>query len=151
MTTKLLFLATIIVLFFVTIFHYGCSGEEKTRNNSADQTPYEQIYDEVTPQEAYALIQKNRKNENFVILDVRTTKEFTDAHIENSINIDFYSPSFGDSLTTLDKNKTYMIYCRSGNRSGKTFNKMKSVEFTRLYNMLGGIVKWKEEELPVVE
>ncbi len=150
MKKKLLYVVVIILLFLLTLFSHSCS--DKTNNNSIDENIlYEQIYEDISPQEANALIQENRNNTDFVILDVRTSGEYAEVRIENSLNIDFYSSSFEDSLAVLDKNKTYLLYCRSGNRSGQTFTKMKSMEFSRLYNMLGGILRWIEEELPVVE
>jgi len=63
--------------------------------------------------DAYTLIQKNKGNPDFVILDVRTPAEFADEHIENAINLDYYSETFRDDLNKLDKTKTYLIYCRT--------------------------------------
>ena len=50
-----------------------------------------QIIKNITPKEAYALILKNKDNQSFVILDVRTPSEFANGHIENAVNLDYYS------------------------------------------------------------
>ena len=52
-------------------------------------------------------------------------------------------------MDTLDKAKVYLVYCRSGNRSGRTLQLMEELQFTMAYNMLGGIGRWVQEELPI--
>jgi len=110
-----------------------------------------QIIENITPQEAFTLIQNNKNNPDFVIIDVRTPEEFADGHIAGAINIDYYSETFRDELDKLDKDKTYLIYCRSGNRSGKALNIMEELNFREAYNMSGGIIEWKAEGLPITK
>lgn len=107
--------------------------------------------EDVTPQEAFTLIEDNRNNSDFVIIDVRTAEEFADGHIEDAGNIDFYSTTFREELDNLDKNKTYLIYCRSGSRSGSTADIMAELNFEEVYNILGGMIQWNSEELPTVK
>ena len=107
--------------------------------------------EDITPQEAFILIQNNQNNPDFVIIDVRTLEEFVAERIENATNIDFYSEAFRDELNKLDKNKTYLIYCRSGGRSGKALNIMAELNFKEVYNVSGGIIAWNAEELPTVK
>ena len=107
--------------------------------------------EDITPQEAFTLIQNNQNNPDFVIIDVRTLEEFAEEHIENATNIDFYSETFRDMLNNLDKNKTYLIYCRVGGRSGSALDIMAELNFKEVYNILGGINQWKAEGLPTVK
>ncbi len=107
--------------------------------------------EDVTPQEAFTLIQNNQNNSDFVIIDVRTAGEFADGYIENATNIDFYSETFRDMLNNLDKNKTYLIYCRTGGRSGSTADIMAELNFREVYNILGGIIQWQSGEFPTVK
>jgi len=107
--------------------------------------------EDITPQEAFTLIQNNQNNPDFVIIDVRTLEEFVEEHIENATNIDFYSEAFRDMLNTLDKNKTYLIYCKVGGRSGSALDIMAELNFKEVYNILGGINQWKAEGLPTVK
>jgi len=107
--------------------------------------------EDITPQEAFTLIQKNQDNPDFVIIDVRTPEEFDAERIENATNIDFYSEAFRDMLNNLDKNKTYLIYCRSGGRSGSALDIMAELNFKEVYNILGGINLWKTEGLPTIK
>lgn len=124
------------------------SGCIQTENNIAQLETQIQIIENITPEEAYILIQENKDNLNFIILDVRTPEEFLDEYIENAVNLDYYSDNFRNDLDKLDKNKTYLIYCRSGRRSGNALNVMKELDFREAYNMLSGIIKWKSERLP---
>ena len=110
-----------------------------------------QIIGNITPQEAFTLIQDNKNNPDFAIIDVRTSEEFAEEHIENAINIDFRSETFRDELNNLDKEKTYLIYCRSGNRSGNALDIMAELNFREVHNMLGGIIKWQAEGLPTIK
>ena len=118
--------------------------------NSALGTETQKI-ENIAPVNAYELIQKHQTDENFVILDVRTPAEFAQGYIENAINVDFYSKTFLDELQKLDKEKTYLLYCRSGNRSGKTLKLMEELQFKTVYNMTGGIRQWIAEEQPITK
>ena len=110
-----------------------------------------QIVEDVSPKEASTLIQNNQNSPDFVIIDVRTPEEFTDGHIANAVNIDFYSATFRDELNKLDKSKNYLIYCQSGNRSGKARDIMGELGFQEVYNMSGGIIAWNAEGLPTIK
>ena len=121
----------------------GCAG-------CIFETPT-QIIENITPQEAFALIQDNQNNPDFVIIDVRTPQEFAEEYIENAINLDFRSETFRDELNQLDKNQTYLIYCRSGGRSGDALDIMAELNFREVYNMSGGINGWKAAGLPTVQ
>jgi rhodanese-related sulfurtransferase len=105
----------------------------------------------ITTKEAYDLIQNNIENPDFIILDVRTLEEYNSGHIENASMLDFYDDSFEDDLDQLDKNKTYLVYCRTANRSGRAVDIMVELGFTDVYNMLGGIVKWNEDGYKIVK
>jgi len=107
--------------------------------------------EDITPQAAFTLIQNNQNNPDFVIIDVRTPEEFSAEHIENATNIDFYSETFRDILNNLDKNKTYLIYCRSGGRSGSALDIMAELSFEEVDNIVGGINLWKTEGFPIVK
>ena len=119
--------------------------------NYADTALKTQIIEDVTPEEAYALIQDNKDNQDFVIIDVRTSEEYADGYIEKAINLDYYSETFRGELNKLDKNKTYLIYCKSGGRSGKALGIMEELGFGEVYNMLGGFVQWEAGGLPTVK
>ncbi len=130
---------------FIIVF--ALSGPAVMAEGGADT----KILKDITPVEAFDLIQENKENIDFIILDVRTEPEYKSGHIENAENIDYYLEGFKDELGELDKNKTYLIYCASGNRSGKALKIMDEMGFQKAYNVLGGIKRWKSKGLPVVE
>ena len=132
----------IISLILITFFLYGCVSQNESPN---------QVFKDVGVQEAFELIQRNQGNQDFIIIDIRTPEEFNKVHIENAINIDFYSDTFKEDLDKLDKNKTYFIYCRSGNRSGRAIPIMKELGFKEVYNLSVGIKEWIAQGLPVVK
>jgi len=109
-----------------------------------------QIIEDITPREAFALIQENQNNPGFIILDVRTPEEFAEEHIENAINIDYYSETFLEEIDKLDRDKTYLIYCRSGVRSRNTLDVFEESNFREAYNMTEGIIQWRDEGLPTI-
>ncbi|MDG1889172.1 MAG: rhodanese-like domain-containing protein [Flavobacteriaceae bacterium] len=84
----------------------------------------------------------NLLNNEIVVIDVRTNKEFKEGNIETSFNLDFQKREFIDSLDKLDKNKQYLIYCASGNRSLKASHIMKSLGFKIIYNYKKGYKDW---------
>jgi len=104
---------------------------------------------DVSSQEAFDLMQENLGNPDFIILDVRTSSEFHDGHIEGALNIDVNLPSFSEELEQLDKNATYLIYCRSGNRSRTALRIMDDLAFTRAYHLTNGITEWVDAGLLV--
>lgn len=104
-----------------------------------------EIIRDVKTATAEKMINDNKRNPGFVLLDVRTPEEFSEGYINGAENIDIKSPDFADKLDRLDKNKTYLVYCRKGGRSAKAMEIMKSKGFEKVYNMLGGITKWTEE------
>lgn len=80
-----------------------------------------------------------------ILIDVRTPKEYSEGHIEGSTMIDYKNSSFDAEISKLDKDQTYLIYCRSGNRSGKAVHKMIGLGFTDVTNMEGGYNAWSSK------
>ena len=94
----------------------------------------------LTPLQAREFIKQNHKliiKQEFIILDVRTPEEYNKQHLPYSINIDFHSPNFQEQIAQFDRNKTYLVHCRSGGRSTKTIELMTKLHFRYLYNVQG--------------
>ena len=88
-------------------------------------------------------IEKYNTTENAVMLDVRTPAEFASGHIAPALNLDYENKNFIEEVKKLDPNKTYFVYCRSGNRSGKAIAIMKAQGIKNIYDLKGGIVSNK--------
>jgi rhodanese-related sulfurtransferase len=142
-------MALILGALIVGVFHiYSVAFSESDPPKGDSQT---QVIENISVDEAFVLIEKNKGNSNLVILDVRTTEEFKSGHIEDAVNLDFYSETFKDNLDKLDKNKIYITHCQAGGRSAKTLEIMEDLEFIEAYNMKGGIAEWEKKGLPTMK
>jgi rhodanese-related sulfurtransferase len=93
----------------------------------------------ITPAQADAKMKKK----HMVVLDVRTKEEFAQGHLPRALNLDVQdSIHFLQQIQTLRKNKTYVVYCRSGKRSAKASQLLINNQFKHIYNMEGGILAW---------
>jgi len=81
------------------------------------------------------------------LVDVRTPEEFDGGHLQYATNINFNSPEFKAQIAKLDKHKPVYLYCRSGNRSGKAADTLKSLGFHSYYN-IGGFEQLKADGFP---
>jgi rhodanese-related sulfurtransferase len=79
-----------------------------------------------------------------VLLDVRTPREYAGGSIPGSLNIDFLSANFSQNVQQLDKNATYFVFCRSGNRSAQACKLMHQWGF-EVRNLSGGIGAFPEK------
>lgn len=130
------------ILLFIILFGLilpSC-GAQQDRNITA-----------LSPQEASDLIEKHKGDSNFVILDIRTPGEYQSGHLQNAVMIDYYSKSFADEIGRLDKEKSYLVYCRSGNRSARSMDLFKKLQFQKIYHLSSGINSWNSEGLPLVK
>ncbi len=109
-----------------------------------------QIIETIPPGEADEMIRAYLGSDTFVLLDVRTPEEYAAERIEGAANLDFYSDTFAADLGQLDRSLTYLIYCRSGSRSGLALAQMETLGFGEVHNLDGGINLWKFEGYPVV-
>lgn len=90
------------------------------------------------------------KKKNVVVLDVRTTEEYNESFIPKAINYNVMdSLSFVKAVQSLDKDKKYYLYCKSGRRSGKALVMMKNMGFENVLHLSGGITAWEgKKETP---
>lgn len=103
----------------------------------------------ISPIDAQTLINNSQNDISLVVLDVRTVDEFSTGHLAGAQNIDFYASNFQAQLSALDRAKTYLVYCRTGSRSGQTIATLHSLGFDKLYDLKGGIQAWQVMSLPV--
>ena len=94
----------------------------------------------ITQEEFKELITKG----NTLVIDVRTPVEFSEAHIKNAINIDYFSKSFSETISKLDKQKTILVYCAAGGRSTSACLDFKKLGLKKVFNLIGGYDDWKE-------
>ena len=82
-------------------------------------------------------------NDNVLLFDIRTMDELNSGHLKGSINIDFYEEKLFDKFfKKVNKSKPIYIYCRSGNRSKKSSEKLKKLGFVKIFDLEGGYKNW---------
>jgi len=95
---------------------------------------------------------KELAKNDWVLIDLRTSEEVANWVIPwAKLNLDYYSTNFKDKLNLLDKNKKYLIYCRSGHRSGNTFELMKKLGFKNVINLEWWMISWVNAWLKLAE
>lgn len=97
---------------------------------------------------AVEFAQKIKELPNAAILDVRTPEEFLKGHLSNALNFDWNGSEFEKQIATLDKAKPVFVYCLSGGRSSDAASKMRSDGFQLVYELNGGMMKWRSANLP---
>ncbi|MDD2716198.1 MAG: rhodanese-like domain-containing protein [Candidatus Wallbacteria bacterium] len=105
----------------------------------------------ISAKDAADMITANKDKPEFVILDVRTGKEFSDGHLEKAVNLDYYAADFSERLATLDHARTYLVYCKKGARSGEAARIMQGLGFKNVINITDGYTGWVDNKLQTVK
>ena len=128
------------------------SGRNHNDDNSYDGHS-DTIKDfEIAPAE---VVKKIKSDEDIILLDVRTPEEYAEIHLENALLLTVGELS-ANTLANIGlgedaKNKEIVIYCRSGARSKQAYDVMKSLGYTNISSVAGGMVHWQEDKYPFTE
>jgi rhodanese-related sulfurtransferase len=121
------------------IFGHPVESDTQARIQSEDTTmfaPLRRLFggsaDQLSAEEF-----KSRWTADDVVIDVRSPGEFALGHVDGAENIDFQSPDFDERVASLDRDGTYYLYCRTGNRSGMAARIMRELAFENAYNVGG--------------
>lgn len=91
----------------------------------------------------YDFQQQMAEDADAIVIDVRTAEELEDGMLENAVHYDIHKPQeFMTALESMDKSKSYYMYCRSGGRSGQACQIMDQMGFERTYNLKTGFSGW---------
>jgi thioredoxin 1 len=126
---------SILFLFMsaILIFNSCINGQTQPGNTRLSATEFsDKIHQTPAPQ----------------IVDVRTPDEFAKGHLQNAKNIDWNGSDFDAQISKLDKTKPAFVYCLSGSRSAAAASKMRTGGFKEVYELNGGILKWRAANLP---
>lgn len=82
------------------------------------------------------------------IIDVRSSEEFEGGHILNAQNFNWNGNDFDKQISTFDKSKPVLVYCLSGGRSSSAAKKMRNNGFKEVYELEGGMMQWRNNNLP---
>lgn len=106
----------------------------------------------LTPQAADSLVKASAKAPgSLTLLDVRTPEEFSQGHLRGALLCDIKSSDFEAKVAKLPRAGKYLLYCRSGHRSGMALERMKAMGFADVRHVAGGIQAWNAAGLPVVK
>ena len=124
-----------IIISFVVLLSLiiSCSNSSSSSSSSQQQTNTAASYNNLTVDEVITLW---KSNTNIILIDVRTPDEIKETGtIENASNIDFKAADFKEKVSALDKSKEYLLFCRTGNRSGQASQIMADLGFTNINNL----------------
>ena len=112
----------------------GCSKQEEAPKEEAKQ---EQAKAEVKTMKGDEVVEAMKDTANTVVIDARDAKDFAKGHIDGAINI--FVDEAKDKLGELEqyKDKKVIVYCNSGNKSGKLAQFLVDNGFTDVYNADG--------------
>ena len=122
----------LIIMLLISISLFGltaCSGEN---NNS---------YEQITAEQAKTIMDTEN---DYIIIDARTTEEFNDGHIENAILIPEYEIANRAEKELPNKEGLILVYCRSGRRSKIASEELARLGYTNVKEF-GGIIDWPYE------
>ncbi len=129
------------LLLIIPLLFFSCGEKSYISENISD----------INAESGHALIEKNKGSDNFVIIDVRTPGEFNGGHLAGAVNINSASGDFSDRIQAMDRNKIYLVYCRTSHRSSAVMPLFQKLGFKRVYNLEGGIVAWVSKGYEVVK
>jgi thioredoxin len=126
--------SVLVLVGFAVVLFSGCTnGQAQTGSNNLQATDF---------------AQKIKELPGAPVVDVRTPEEFAKGHLPNAKNIDWNGNDFNAQISQLDKSKLIFVYCLSGGRSGQAAKQMRENGFTQVYELSGGIMKWRAANLP---
>ncbi|MCA9358695.1 DUF1573 domain-containing protein [Candidatus Kaiserbacteria bacterium] len=102
-----------------------------------------------------SVVKKVQSGKEVVLLDVRTLEEYEELHLENALLLPVQELS-QQSLAAIGlgedaKDKEIILYCRSGARSKTAYDIMKSLGYTNIASVAGGMVHWEEDGYPLTK
>ena len=101
----------------------------------------ENTYRQITAEESAAMMEEES---GYIILDVRTSQEYSEKHIAGAINVPNETIGSEEIPELPDKDQLVLVYCRSGNRSKQTAEKLVKLGYTNIVEF-GGINDWTGE------
>jgi len=124
-----------------------CNSKVNTADSSSasSETTAEAAHEGIQDVDVAAFKAK-MEEENIVLLDVRTPAEVAAGKIEGALEIDVLGDEFQQKIQSLEKDKTYLVYCKAGSRSARACKVMEKAGFKDLYNLKGGYTAWSANQ-----
>ena len=85
---------------------------------------------------------KEKQVKDAIIVDVRSSQEYLEWHLEGAINIPYYEINKNVYNILKDNNQEIVLYCQSGERSMQAYRKLIKLKYKNVYNLYKGIDNW---------
>lgn len=133
----------ILILTLFSVALGACSNAKTNHGQNHDTAETTQVKPQVQnlkQTDLDSFIQKD----SVILIDVRTPGEVAAGYIPGADSfIDINNAAFENKIGQLNTNYTYVMYCRSGGRSGRAASYMINNGFTKVYNLEGGMLSYK--------
>lgn len=121
----------------------ACTNDTADSNTTTDvNTAEEQTMEKVEIIHDTPEVFESHMQGEYLLLDVRTPEEYNEGNIEGSVLIPVTELESRLSEIEEYKDKTVLVYCRSGNRSVTASNILIDNGFTNVHNLLTGYNGW---------
>ena len=88
--------------------------------------------------------------EQAVVVDVRTSDEFSTGHIVDALNIP--SAKMADRMAELEpyRDRPIVLVCKMGQTTGAAGKQLRAKGFENIFRLSGGMMEWESSQLPLV-
>ena len=107
-------------------------------------------YADVTPVTVKQAVERMEKSSEIIVVDIRTPEEFAKGHLRKAINFNMNDEGFAKQLAKLDREKTYLMHCRSGGRSTASLPVWNRLGFKNVLHLSSGTLGWAKAGQPLV-
>jgi len=133
-------LITIAIVMLLPVIATACGMGEKTA----------QGYENASIMHAHDHWKQGKQSPiPFTFIDVRTAKEFAQGHISGAVLIPI--EELAKRINEVPHDRQVYLYCHSGTRSARAATLLAKHGFTRIENIVGGIVAWKAKGYEVTQ
>lgn len=122
----------VAVVFIGILILSGCSAPQNSDENTA--------YHKIEAKEAKQMMEQ----QDVIIVDVRREDEYVKGHIPDAVLVPNETMKEEAETKLPDKEATYLVYCRSGNRSAQASKVLNELGYKNIYDF-GGIQEWPYE------
>ncbi|MBO4818741.1 MAG: rhodanese-like domain-containing protein [Firmicutes bacterium] len=136
---KKLYVALIPLM--LALLFTACAAEKEDKTEAEETEVIKVEYIQISQEEAKRIMDSE---EDIVILDVREQDEYDESHIPGAVLLPYTRVDELAEEMLPDKNKTILVYCRSGRRSKVAATSLANLGYTDVREF-GGIIDWPYE------
>ncbi|HEB82661.1 MAG TPA: rhodanese-like domain-containing protein [Gammaproteobacteria bacterium] len=90
-------------------------------------------------------------HDDALVIDLRAEAEYKKGHIKGAINIPLKTLAKKLPDLSADRHRPVLVYCNSGNTATSAIRMLKKAGFEKVNNLEGGILAWKEANMPLTK